>query len=96
MTEAELKAIEARATLNDDLPSCDLQNLSSDVHELVAEVRKLRAALDLIQWGSCDGCGNKYCCPECGGNKPHPECPRDEDDPPEGHKPDCPVGLALG
>jgi len=58
--------------------------------------RALRAALESIQWGSCDGCGRHVYCPICKGQEPS-LAEYDEVSPRErfGHKPDCPIGKAL-
>jgi hypothetical protein len=60
----------------------------------VAERDTLRKALESIQWGSCDGCGNMSHCPECRAYRLNHD--------PEGwatlpgvHKPECSIGLAL-
>jgi len=47
------------------------------------ELARLRTALRLAEWGSCDGCGRLYYCPICHAHH-------------EGsHAPDCPIGLAV-
>ncbi len=39
------------------------------VEGLSADNERLRAALRLVEWGSCDGCGNKHRCVECGAHR---------------------------
>jgi len=55
-------------------------------------IRRLRSALESVQWGSCDGCGNKVRCSECFGYQPHPW---DDPDLDSGHQETCIVGKAL-
>lgn len=50
--------------------------------DLLADNDRLRAALKLVEYGSCDGCSNKAYCVECGADLLH--------------DPDCAVGIALG
>lgn len=74
-----------------------LQSLAKeDVPVLLAEIHKLRAVLarEDVQWASCDGCGNHYCCPSCGAQKTQ----FDEEGliRPSTHGPDCCIGDALG
>lgn len=61
-----------------------------------AETARLRAALESIQWGSCDGCGNHYRCPECHGYRPLDDPGDASEGMTYGHKPDCKVAAALG
>lgn len=60
--------------------------------EAEAEVERLRAALEAVQWGSCDGCGQKSYCPECGTRD---VIYKDGHYTPSVHEADCIVGLAL-
>jgi hypothetical protein len=50
-----------------DGEACDLchANPPSDVPALCAEVRRLRELVKLLEWGSCDGCGQRNRCTEC-------------------------------
>ena len=49
----------------------------------------LKDVIRSLQWGSCDGCGQKEYCPIC-------DAPAHDFDYNEGkHKPDCPVGKVL-
>jgi hypothetical protein len=59
---------------------------------LVAELRKLRAALERAQWGACEPCGEKGVCPECRGRDPAEFASDDE----AGHRPGCQIAAALG
>lgn len=51
--------------------------------ELV-RIDELTAALKLVEWGSCDGCGAKDFCVVCGAYWS------------DGHADDCQVWIALG
>jgi hypothetical protein len=65
--------------------------------DLMARINKLEGLVRLLEWGSCDGCGNHNYCPLCYQEKEH--FAWDEDDPGIRagiHKPNCPVKLALG
>jgi hypothetical protein len=68
---------------------------SSRSEARVDEAARLRAALESIQWGSCDGCGNHHRCPECHGHRPVPEFDQDPAYMQVGHTTTCTVGRAL-
>jgi hypothetical protein len=73
----------------------------TDVPALVAEVRKLRALMETLQWGSCDGCGNHWQCPLCTGRRPYDVTGVSYDDygapgtEGYGHVADCPLAGLL-
>jgi len=56
-------------------------------------LEELRAALELVQWGSCDACGRLNYCPVCHEPRTRPgdEC----EEVPGQHLDKCPVGRAL-
>lgn len=63
MTESELSTIEVGNFATYDRASFEL------VASLIAEVRRLRGLVKRLEWGSCDGCGNRDICTECGAHK---------------------------
>jgi hypothetical protein len=64
------------------------------VLKLVAEVRRLRAVVKRLEWGSCDGCGNREVCTECKARKSTPDEVTWR--PLEKHAPNCPVFTEDG
>lgn len=50
----------------DDL---DPENGGERHRRLVAEIQRLRGLVKRLEWGSCDGCGNRYYCTECEANR---------------------------
>lgn len=71
-----------------------LDTLLSDGVAVRAESARLRTALQLVEYGSCDGCGNRNKCVECGAR--FHNWTEDSGNVPELHVPDCAIGLALG
>lgn len=43
----------------------DRDRLLRENARLEDEVRRLRGLVKLLEWGSCDGCGNRRVCTEC-------------------------------
>lgn len=67
---------------------------NAEVEALRADNASLRTALQLVEYGSCDGCGNKNQCVECGAR--FHNWTEESGNVPELHAPDCAIGIALG
>lgn len=99
-SEAGLIGETAPAVIDQRRPASDADFIAAArtaLPQLLSEVRKLMTALALVEWGSCDGCGNKHHCVECRGGRPpdgYELWPEEKDY--YGHKPGCPVAAALG
>jgi hypothetical protein len=64
---------------------------------MLRRINALSSLVRLLEWGSCDGCGNHAFCPLC--HQAKEILSWDEDEPVNRagfHKPDCPVKIALG
>ena len=72
----------------------DADHAAKAYDEQSAKIAELRAALEAIQWGSCDGCGQHQFCPLCKGGWLEWDTEKDEQVP-RVHAPDCIVGKAL-
>lgn len=94
MTEAELGEIAARHERGYDILEESLDAADRDVGALVAEVRRLRALVKSLEWGSCDGCGISDVCTECKAHKS--DIDPDTWKPIGHHKPDCPAFTPEG
>jgi hypothetical protein len=69
MTEAWLDSVAFEAhrinALIDSTSSNDTLLLIAEVRRLTADNERLRGLVKLLEWGSCDGCGNRNRCTEC-------------------------------
>lgn len=84
------------AQMVDQALPLDLVAAGREIAELQQENERLRSALKLVEYGSCDNCGNKYRCVECGADATWWGEDEELQDPiPQPHKPECPVGKAL-
>jgi rubrerythrin len=68
---------------------CDeLRDAAAEADLLKEQIDRLRGALEVAQWGSCDGCGQLRQCPVCGAS-------RETESGAEPHAPGCLIGKAL-
>jgi hypothetical protein len=75
----------------------DAKKAESLFNKMQGRIDMLSSLVRLLEWGSCDGCGNHAYCPLCSQAKESMSW--DEDEPVNHagfHKPDCPVKIALG
>jgi len=91
MTEQQLQVLEEQAKIDHTEADGGCETCfgwTQSALGLIDEVRRLRAVVKRLEWGSCDGCGIRDMCTECGARrstldettwqplaKHHPNCP---------------------
>lgn len=101
MSKPDIEAIEARQHAIAEQPHLHTGGVNTaikkDIPALIARIRELEAALEMVEWINIGYGSDVYVCPWCEGDQPHRSAAIIDGTHPVvgGHKPDCPRQAAL-